>query len=56
MDLQNTWKPVSTDGAIVTTRLSVPGGWIVHVKDSSTGSCTDTFVGDPNHEWNPTTD
>lgn len=53
MEIYNAWVAVNADTAIVTKKLRVPGGWIVHMEDASSTDTCAAFVSDPQHEWVP---
>jgi hypothetical protein len=49
------WDEVSVDNNLTTLRMRVVGGWLVHVRDSTTGDANTITVADPNHDWTPST-
>lgn len=50
-------KPLSNNGGMVTSRMKVPGGWIVatcmthHVMNGAGCSVHQLFISDPEHKW-----
>lgn len=51
MKLPTLWETVGTDSEIVTKRLRVVGGWLVHIRNTTSGNSDTTFVSDPGFDW-----
>ena len=48
------WEDISVVSYVITQRLKVPGGWLVHRRDwnQDDGECAAMcFISDPEHKW-----
>ena len=50
-EFPTTWETVSTNSSLTTSRLRVPGGFLVIIRDSTNSSTNVMFVSEPSHNW-----